>query len=247
MMPSLLVLYPILSLVCFLALPVSAWRSAVRTDAFQLPRSLSKDGGHITYDGNSVGSVREALLATGIIPTVLDDFRPKYLLDVDWPAADAYLGNSPDIDRVDKQPKFTLFPQHYTSARAPNHTYVVTMTYPDAFPRGSHESSEMRHFVATGLPLTIPCDSATCPKVRPPKLKVLVPYEAPDPGHGSGPYRYVFVAFAPANESTEPLQLSTPQNTLRWGRDKDKYGVQGWAAANGLVPVAVNFIQLKNQ
>jgi hypothetical protein len=168
---------------------------------------------------------------------VLDDFRPKYLLDVDWPAADAYLGNSPDIDRVDKQPKFTLFPQHYTSARAPNHTYVVTMTYPDAFPRGSHESSEMRHFVATGLPLTIPCDSATCPKVRPPKLKVLVPYEAPDPGHGSGPYRYVFVAFAPANESTEPLQLSTPQNTLRWGRDKDKYGVQGWAAANGLVPV----------
>jgi hypothetical protein len=64
-----------------------------------------------------------------------------------------------------------------------------------------------------------------------------VTYEAPDPRHASGPHWYVFVAFAPANGFTELLQLSTSKNTLRWGWDKDKYGVQGWAVAVGLVPV----------
>jgi hypothetical protein len=67
---------------------------------------------------------------------VLDDFRTTHLLEVDCPAAEAYFGNSPDVDRVDEQPKFTLFAQHYTSTRAPNYSYVGTMADPDAFPRG---------------------------------------------------------------------------------------------------------------
>jgi hypothetical protein len=60
MTPSLLALYPILSLACFSAFPVSAWRRAKKVDVFKLSRSLSKDHGHVTYDDNSVGSVREA-------------------------------------------------------------------------------------------------------------------------------------------------------------------------------------------
>ncbi|RYO75870.1 hypothetical protein DL766_009088 [Monosporascus sp. MC13-8B] len=46
-------------------------------------------------------------------------------------------------------------------------------------------------------------------------------------------------AFAPANGTTEPLNLTKPEDRQHWGTGKERHGVRDWALDNGLAPVGV--------
>lgn len=65
-------------------------------------------------------------------------------------------------------------------------------------------------------------------------LTEIVPYKAPGPPPKTGKHRYVFVALAPANGTTERLNLSKPRSRQRWGFDGEGEGLREWARENGL-------------
>lgn len=69
----------------------------------------------------------------------------------------------------------------------------------------------------------------------------------PGPPPKTGKHRYVFLAFAPANGTSQPLNLTKLSGRQHWGTGKEREGVRHWAKENGLVPVAGNFIYSQNK
>lgn len=117
-------------------------------------------------------------------------------------------------------------------------SYTVALTDPDAPSRDSPEWSEVCHFIGTGLAATSSVDEkGACSAVRLTDLEDVVPYKPPGPPPKTGKHRYVFLVFAPANGTTDPLHLSKPEDRKHWGSDKEGYGVREWAHENGLKPV----------
>lgn len=81
-------------------------------------------------------------------------------------------------------------------------------------------------------------------------LTEVVAYKAPAPPARTGKHRYVAIAFAPLNGTSEPLHLVAPKEREHWGYKHGKgesVGVREWAEEMGLVPVAANFIYAKNK
>lgn len=66
-----------------------------------------------------------------------------------------------------------------------------------------------------------------------------MPYKAPGPPKKTGKHRYVFFVFVPANRTTDPLDLTKPEDRQHWGYefDGERVGVQKWALENGLAPI----------
>lgn len=61
-----------------------------------------------------------------------------------------------------------------------------------------------------------------------------MPYKPPGPPPKTGKHRYVFVALAPRNGTTERLNLSVPKDRQRWGFEGERAGLKEWARENGL-------------
>jgi phosphatidylethanolamine-binding protein (PEBP) family uncharacterized protein len=65
-------------------------------------------------------------------------------------------------------------------------------------------------------------------------LTEIMPYKAPGPPPKTGKHRYVFVALAPINGTTERLSLNKPKDRQRWGFEGERAGLREWARENGL-------------
>jgi hypothetical protein len=70
----------------------------------------------------------------------------------------------------------------------------------------------------------------------------IMPYKPPGPPPKTGKHRYVFVALAPVNGTTERLNLSTPKDRQRWGFEGERAGLREWAGENGLGVVGEFFV-----
>lgn len=133
-------------------------------------------------------------------------------------------------------------------------TYVITLTDPDAPSRDNPEWSEMCHWIAANASITqesmtilpFPLFGAEDYETQNGPDDV-VEYKPPGPPPKTGKHRYVFLAFAPKNGTTEPLRLSRPKDRQHWGTGEERGGVRDWAEKNGLVPVAANFVYSKNK
>ncbi|KAK8038041.1 hypothetical protein PG994_014808 [Apiospora phragmitis] len=230
------------------------------TVAFMLliVRALAHDspGGQVvltsdetTTQESTLHVVQEELKEAEIIPTVIDDFLPKFILNVEWSSSNyASLGNLLKVKRLQSEPRITLREASDSSASlcASNMTYIVTMTDPDAPSRDNPKWSEMCHFIVTGLTLSSTSEEASS-KVHFTDLQAIIPYKPPGPPPKTGKHRYVLLAFAPANGTTDPLHVSKPEDRQHWGTGKEGHGVRDWAKANGLKPVAANFFYAKNK
>lgn len=168
---------------------------------------------------------------------VIDDFLPSLTISVDWPKKAAKLGNTINPKKLQDQPTVTL---HDSTSAVKNSnsnlTYVVTLTDPDAPSRDDPKWSEMCHWIAANLTISITSS-----------LDDVTPYKPPGPPPKTGKHRYVFLVFAPKNGTSESLHLSKPEERQHWGTGKERGGVREWAAKNGLVPVAANFVYAKNK
>ncbi|KAF2459910.1 phosphatidylethanolamine-binding protein [Lineolata rhizophorae] len=181
-------------------------------------------------------SVRAELKKAEIIPTVIDDFIPYISVNVTWPTGKtADLGNTIKPSKTQGMPDVHLSAD-MTSSAASNMTYTVAMTDPDAPSRDNPEWSEICHWIATNVSLS----SAS-------GLDEVMPYYPPGPPEKTGKHRYVLLAFAPANGTTAPLDLTKPADRQHWGYDDERMGVREWADENGLVPVGANFMYEKNK
>lgn len=122
-------------------------------------------------------------------------------------------------------------------------TYVVTITDPDAPSRDDPKWSEVCHWIAT---TSVPIDdgdtgSSSCLSHidLSSSLQDVMPYKAPGPPEKTGKHRDVFFVFVPANGTTDPLDLTKPEDRQHWGYEFDgqRVGVQKWALENGLAPI----------
>jgi len=209
-------------------------------------------------------NVRAALKKAEIIPTVIDDFLPYLSLNVTWPSCKtADLGNIIKPDYAQKIPSIELrddATSSDTSATSSDLTYTVALTDPDAPSRDDPKWSEFCHWIITNVPLTRTghftaadvsgtanagsVEAATQTMAK--GLKEVIEYKPPGPPPKTGKHRYVFLAFAPANSTSEPLNLTKPSERRHWGFGKQGKGVREWAEQNSLVPVAANFIYAQN-
>ncbi|KAE9967345.1 hypothetical protein BLS_006428 [Venturia inaequalis] len=198
----------------------------------------------VVFKGDSTNhmKIRQELLDAEIIPTVIDDFIPAFTLTVSWPNKTAKLGNTIDPDELQDAPIIKLHGSHHKGLSGLQ--YTIALTDPDAPSRDNPEWSEMCHWIATNIPVT---SSSFVEGSKSKKLKEIMPYKPPGPPPNTGKHRYVFLAFAPANQTTKKLRLSKPSDRQHWGTGKKRHGVRDWAAQNGLAPVAANFIYSQNE
>lgn len=104
----------------------------------------------------------------------------------------------------------------------------------------------MAHWIATDVQLSPPADDSSNVNTNgkkhkhkgdsspPPSLTEILPYKAPGPPPKTGSHRYVFVALAPLNATTERLNLTVPASRKRWGFEGERAGLREWAGENGL-------------
>ncbi|KAI1415629.1 PEBP-like protein [Hypoxylon sp. FL1857] len=241
MMLLLIWIYPFL----LAALAVVAEHQPVEQVVISPSNSHSLDS-----DVPDVYKVQHELEKADIFPTVIDKFLPSLLLDADWPSGEkAELGNTVLVEKVQDEPAIIA---HRSPGRSDmdgdnsNMAYTITITDPDAPSRDNPEWSEFCHFIATGIKLSSTPGSSTS-AVHLSVLENIIDYKPPGPPPKTGKHRYVFLLFAPANGTTDPLHLTKPKDRKHWGTGKQRHGVRDWAEENGLKPVAANFIYAQNE
>lgn len=183
--------------------------------------------------------MKPSLLDAEIIPTVLEDFKPTILVNVTWSSNNiAHLGNTLKPKTLQDAPSIDLIDltHHFSN----DLKFTIALTDPDAPSRDDPKWSEMCHWIATNV-------SLTSTGLLSHKFDEIVEYKPPGPPPRTGKHRYVIIAFAPANLTTEPLHLLKPKDRQHWGFDEQGFGVKKWAAVNGLVPVGANFIYAQNK
>ncbi|KAI6087017.1 PEBP-like protein [Hypoxylon rubiginosum] len=202
--------------------------------------------------GSDVYKVQHELKKAEIFPTVIDKFLPSFLLTAEWPSGEsADLGNTVKVDDVQDEPTITVrrdpaASSSLSSSESANVAYTITITDPDAPSRDNPKWSEFCHFIATGVEISSSSSGASN-VVKVSGLKDIMPYKAPGPPPKTGKHRYVFLLFAPANGTTDPLHLTKPGDRKHWGTGEERHGVRDWAKENGLEPVAANFIYAQNE
>ncbi|KAI0485151.1 phosphatidylethanolamine-binding protein [Xylariaceae sp. FL0804] len=179
----------------------------------------------------AVQRVRDALKNAEVIPTVIADFEPSFLLKVTWSAEDhAALGNTLAVEDVGDQPDILLREASSSSSSSSSSaglrssgdmTYTVAITDPDAPSRDDPKWSEFCHFIATGVTFG-----------RSTTLRDVVSYKPPGPPPKTGKHRYVFLVFAPANGTTEHLNLTAPSGRKHWGTGKERHGKHNEGSAS---------------
>ena len=206
---------------------------------------------------------RLRLEKANIIPTVLDPFTPLLTLNVTWKKATADLGNRIKPKKAKKQPSVTLFdivPSSSTNnGEGPfkplddKIQLTIALTDPDAPSREDPEWSQICHWIATDVKLSpVASDDSKAntddndddeddESSAPSSLTEIMPYKPPGPPPKTGSHRYVFVALAPLNGTTETLHLSVPKDRKRWGFEGERAGLREWAGENGLGVVGMFF------
>lgn len=201
-------------------------------------------------------SVRDELKQAEIIPTVIDEFLPSLLIDVQWSSKNhANLGNTLKPKKLQNEPSISLSrppsADGLCTSITTNVTYTVTLSDPDAPSRDDPEWSEMCHWIATGLAVSgdtkSSCSSSLTLSLT--DLQDVMSYYPPGPPKKTGKHRYVFLVFAPANGTTDALNLTKPADRRHWGYEYEgeRVGVRRWSQENGLVPVAANFVYSQNK
>ncbi|KAI0387343.1 PEBP-like protein [Hypomontagnella monticulosa] len=192
-----------------------------------------------------VHEVQHELKKAEIFPTVIDKFLPSFLLDAEWPSGErAGLGNIVKVDKVQEEPTIKVRRTGPETVEASDVTYTITITDPDAPSRDNPKWGEFCHFIASGVKIP---STDTSDVFQLSGLKDIMPYKPPGPPPKTGKHRYVFLLFAPANGTTDPLQLTKPSDRKHWGADHAGHGVRDWAKDNGLEPVAANFVYAQNE
>lgn len=120
--------------------------------------------------------------------------------------------------------------------------YTLALTDPDAPSRDNPEWSQICHWIATGIPLTISDDEArsSAASAGSKAIEEIMPYKPPGPPPKTGKHRYVFVALVPKNGTSAPLHLSKPGDRQHWGYKKERQGLRLWAEENGLEVIGVS-------
>ncbi|KAF5011706.1 hypothetical protein FDECE_2215 [Fusarium decemcellulare] len=195
---------------------------------------------------NDMAWVRRKLADAEIIPTVIDDFTPILGLRASWEHDSASLGNTLQPSHLQSAPSIHLEKPDPESQSAGETTssvnYVLALTDPDAPSRDNPKWSEFCHWIATGVSAPSSSEISTL------EVKDVIEYKPPGPPAKTGKHRYVFLAFTPANGTTEELHPTKPAARKHWGsNDEGYYGVREWAHENQLVPVAANFIYAQNE
>lgn len=189
----------------------------------------------ITQSDNPPSSTRPIRLEkANIIPTILDPFTPLLTLNVTWKKATAELGNSVKPKKAKKQPSIDLFDVVPSGTRSVNNDKIqltIALTDPDAPSAQDPEWSQMCHWIATDAKLSPAGDED---EFTSSSLTDILPYKPPGPPPSTGPHRYIFVALAPLNGTTERLNLSVPGSRKRWGFEGERAGLREWARENGL-------------
>ncbi|KAG6366556.1 hypothetical protein INS49_000734 [Diaporthe citri] len=199
-------------------------RSAVALPADDAQHVLLDPQGHSAKD---VYAVKDELKKAEIIPTVIDDFLPSLLVSAEWPSRKhAELGNTIKPKKLQDEPTITLTRPKSTAGACSsiaNITYTVTLTDPDAPSRDDPKWSEMCHWIATELAISDDADSSCSSSLRLSLtgLDELMPYYPPGPPEKTGKHRYVLFVFAPANGTTDPLDLKKPEDRRHWGYEYD--------------------------
>ncbi|KAK7752886.1 hypothetical protein SLS62_005228 [Diatrype stigma] len=230
----------------WLAAPLAA--AAAADQKILAPQESSQESS-LPHDAD-LQKVKHELVKAEIIPTVIDEFLPSLILDVEFPSDHvASLGNTLKVKNVQEEPTFTLTrPSELLAAAAPNLTYTITLTDPDAPSRDNPEWAEMCHFIATGITLSADSDgsssSSSSSVFTPSDLEDIMPWKAPGPPPKTWKHRYVFLLLAPANGTTDPLNLTMPGDRQHWGTGKERHGVRDWAIDNGLTPVGKSLLDV---
>ncbi|KAM5342186.1 hypothetical protein ACJ41O_015217 [Fusarium nematophilum] len=187
--------------------------------------------------------VHQKLEDAEIIPTVIDEFMPVLGLSASWTSDSASLGNTLKPANLQSSPSVLLEkPDSDVPSNIkllPGMTFVLTLTDPDAPSRENPKWSEFCHWIATGVSVSAEASGHN--------FKDVIEYKPPGPPAKTGKHRYVFLAFVPANGTTDKLHLTKPGARKHWGSDHAGYGVREWAERNGLVPIAANFIYAQNE
>ncbi|GAB7348000.1 hypothetical protein MBLNU459_g5497t1 [Dothideomycetes sp. NU459] len=192
-----------------------------------------------------------------IIPTVIDAFSPTVALSIFWENATAELGNTIAPSRVQSAPAIEFLavsPAARSSSSSSSSSsskrgmqYTLALTDPDAPSRDNPEWSQICHWIATGIPFSGAEDGIALASGGDAEgVTEIMPYKPPGPPPRTGKHRYVFVALAPRNGTSERLQLSKPKDRQHWGYGKERQGLRTWAAENGLEVVGANFIYSQN-
>ncbi|KAK5127223.1 hypothetical protein LTR85_008585 [Meristemomyces frigidus] len=204
----------------------------------------SVDGQH----GTTKALISE-LKKAEIIPTVIDVFTPLLTVSIVWEKATADVGNTLDPAKLQEAPSVQLIDQS-PDASSSTVQLTIALTDPDAPSRDEPEWSEICHWIATGVHRTDADDadelSSRLSKSKT-KVKDIMPYKPPGPPPKTGKHRYVFVALAPKNGTTEKLSLSKPGDRQHWGYGEEGVGLRKWAGENGLEVVGANFIYAQNE
>lgn len=173
-----------------------------------------------------------------------------------WKKAIAELGNSIKPKKAKKQPSIALFDVVPSTSNANGDDVegpikalndkiqlTIALTDPDAPSRDDPEWSQICHWIATDVQLS-PAglvantdedeDESTSSSSPTSSLTEILPYKPPGPPPSTGFHRYVFVALAPLNATTEKLNLSVPKSRKRWGFEGERAGLREWAEENGL-------------
>ncbi|KAK4961381.1 carboxypeptidase Y inhibitor [Elasticomyces elasticus] len=180
---------------------------------------------------------------------VLDPFDPKLTLSIFYENATVEVGNTIDPAKTQKAPDVQFIasvPNDFSVLIRKGMQLTLALTDPDAPSRDNPEWSEICHWIATGVQLTKPSeddDSTGFSK----GVQTIVEYKPPGPPPKTGKHRYVFVALAPKNGTTEKLSLSTPGGRQHWGYGKERQGLRRWAEENGLGVVGANFMYEQNE
>jgi len=72
------------------------------------------------------------------------------------------------------------------------------------------------------------------PKHEQPAPYEVLSYTAPAPPPKTGKHRYIFLALAPLNSTTEPLYLTAPAERPHWGYGEKGHGARDWMRDMGL-------------
>ena len=211
----------------------------------------------------------QSITFSRLISTVVDDFLPSLTVSVRWKKHhSAKLGNTLKPKQLKRQPTIALRDETAggdgdggvvsRAAASAALTYTIALTDPDAPSRDNPRWSEFCHWIATNVSISedktfsvLPLPEFGLTGEHEPStdgdgMHDIVSYKPPGPPRKTGKHRYVFLVFAPLNGTTEPLHLSKPKERRHWGTGTERGGVREWARANGLVPVAANFVYSKN-
>jgi phosphatidylethanolamine-binding protein (PEBP) family uncharacterized protein len=208
-----------------------------------------------------INTVRDSLLASSIIPEVLDDFDPTYSLDIIYPASHTtvQLGNDIPVSFVQDSPVFEIHgvkaqegvaPLEQENSKKKNATYTLILTDPDAKSRKNPKWSEMCHWIVTNITVAdTPSEGVlrlsnqfhTMAELL--AVDELVSYLPPGPPPKTGRHRYVFVLL----KGEEGGKLKEPSERRHWGYGKKRHGVRDWAEEMGLEVVGANWFYAMNK